>query len=707
MDKKLVIAEKPSVAQTIAKALDVKERKDGWIEGDGYLISWCFGHMLRIQDDPAFRKWTLDTLPIIPAEWHYEAIPESRQQLDTLFRLIGRRDVTSLVCATDAGREGELIFRLVYNASGTRKPFERLWISSLEEASIRKGFEDLKDGRRYDDLYESALARSHADWLVGVNATRLYTLAYSTDGGQMSVGRVQTPTLNMIVQRQKEIDAFRVTKQWAVVKDFGTWKMETEKFRSEKEADECLRRTRGKPTVIDRLETQRKRVNPPLLYSLTTLQQDANRLFGFQVQKTLDLMQSLYEKRLLSYPRTDSNYVTSDMETTLAKIAWRLSEKFAPGLKPTRIGRLVDDSKVSDHYAVIVTGQFLREMNTSQLPEDERKILLLVVTRILAAVSVPYEYDETKVSGTCEGYAFAGSGRKEVEVGWKGTEARLLKRKEKTAAVIPSDVVEGGRYLDEKTEVATRDTQPPRPYTENTLLGAMDRAGAEDMPEDAERKGIGTSATRAGIIERLIEVGYVIRQKAKSVEYLIPTDKGKRLIEIVASPLKDVKTTADWEWRLKDVEKGTDDGERFCSDIAAEISGIVKSSANVMEGADMVFGRCPVCGSPVLNRGRLARCSGSGCGMALYRNNNALNGHTLTDKEMKELFHGNDIEVSLLSKRTNRWYKTRIRLRGDKEGSDKYFGIEFLRDDRKDEGKKERNGTDAGSKEAEDADGHF
>ena len=709
MGKKLVIAEKPSVALTIAKALGADEKKNGWYENDRYMVSWCYGHMLQIQDDPANKKWELEGLPIIPEEWRYEAIPDSREQLDKLISLTRRKDVDSLVCATDAGREGELIFRLVYNASGSKKPVERLWISSLEEASIKEGFEHLRDSHDYDRIYESALARSHADWVVGVNATRLYTLGYSSDGGQMSVGRVQTPTLNMIVERQREIDEFKVTKQWAVVKDFGTWKLETGKFRTEAEAEECLRKTGGKPTEIMTIEKAKKKTNPPLLYSLTTLQQDANRIFGMSAQETLSTMQALYEKKVLSYPRTDSNYITSDMEKTFTQIAYKLAEVFCPGLKPQGIKRLVNDDKVSDHYAIIVNRQFLKDMSLEEFRPDEKKILLLVVTRVLASVSAPYEYEETKVKGDTEGFEFAGTGKRELSEGWRGTERSMMRREAKEGMIFPSDIEEGKTYTAEKTELAKRDTQPPKPDTENTLLGAMDKAGSEDMPEDAERKGIGTSATRAGIIERLINVGYIRRQKAKSVSYLIPTEKGKKLIEIVSPRLKDVKTTADWEWRLKAIEKGNDSAESFADDIAREVTELVEKNreglpARNSSSSGNLIGKCPVCGSPVMDKGRFVKCTNDKCGRSLWKENKRLNGHTITEQELKKLFHGETVEMTLLSARTGKRYQQLISI-GKDEMNERYYSVDFRGfPEKKGGGKGKWNRTKASRPEKSDED---
>lgn len=686
MKKKLVIAEKPSVAQMIAKVLNATKKGDGYLEGEEYIVTWCFGHLLKIKEDEANAKWTLEGLPIIPARWEYEAIDNAtaKKQLYKIHELIRRDDVVSLVCATDAGREGELIFRLVYNSSGTKKKTERLWISSLEEPTIKEGFNHLRDDKEFDNLYKSALSRSHADWIVGVNATRYYTLGYGEDRTPMSVGRVQTPTLNMIVKRQEEIDSFKKEKRWVIVKDFGSWKLESDKISKEEEAVEALKKTEKKPVVITKLEKENKKNYPPLLYSLTTLQQDANRFFSLSAQETLDLMQSLYEKRILSYPRTDSSYITSDMEESFTKIVYRLRDRFLPELKVSWVKRLVDNSKVSDHYAVILTNQGCSDLRFSNCTQNELKILKLVVARMLSAVSPVYEWEETKVEALTEGILFKASGRKELVGGWKATERILFKKPESEGNIFPSDIAVNAQYTGDKTRLEERESKPPLPYTENTLLGAMDRAGSEDMPDDAERKGIGTSATRAGIIERLLTVGYIERRKLKpssKVFYLFPTDKGKRLIELVSPRLKDVKTTADWEWRLKDIEKGMGDCNLFLSDISNEISETVVVDEELLEhekdrGA-IVLGRCPVCGSPVVEHMYYAACTNEECKMQLYKKSNILFGHTLTIEEMKDLFHGKKVKLRLKSKSKGNFYTALVSLKKENNNNSRYYYFDF------------------------------
>lgn len=693
MGKVLVIAEKPSVGMTIAKALGVNEKKKGYVEGDRYIVSWCMGHLLELTPEPLPKEWNFSTLPIIPKDWSYSEKPSeaSRIQLHVLMKLMAKPDVSSLVCATDAGREGELIFRIVYNYAKCRKPFQRLWVSSLEEEAIREGFRNLKPSRDFDNLYESALARSRADWLVGINGTRLYTIGYgrSLGGGKtgtFSVGRVQTPTLNMIVEKQKEIDGFKVTKQWAVVKDFGEWQLESVKFRSEEEARACLDDTHEKPVTITHMERLKKKNSAPKLYSLTTLQQDANRRYGFPAKKTLDIMQGLYEKKMISYPRTDSNYITADMERTFSAIVTRLAEKRFPSFSYHGCRQVVNDAKVTDHYAVIVTANYVRNGMGAQFSDDERKILKLVETRVLASVASPYLYEKTEVEGESEGYAFSGSGSREIDAGWRKIERELLGTKTYEGMLFPSDIAEGGQYSPVKSTMVNRDTRPPRPYTEETLLGAMDRAGTEDMPEDAERKGLGTSATRAGIIERLITVGYVERQKAKDVTYLIPTEKGKSMIAYIDEKLKSPKLTADWEWRLKDIEKGKEDEKTFCKAIEEDVERLVESESErlgkaVMERPDetAVIGSCPYCGSPFVEKRLLGECLNEKCRMMLFKKNIQLRGHVITSDEMKRLIGGEKVNMRLQKKDDpHSWYTVDVDIVGNDEITDEQRSRRYI-----------------------------
>lgn len=677
--KKLVIAEKPSVAATIAKALSVGGKKDGCYENEKWIVTWCRGHMLEIKTDERYAKWNREDLPIIPGHWQYEPIEENKNQLLVIYSLIRRDDVSVIVCATDAGREGELIFRLVYNASGTKKPIQRMWTSSLEEDAVRQAFEDLRDGHDYDNLYASALARSRADWLVGINATRFYSLYYGGPqqaGGIYSVGRVQTPTLNMIVTRDREIENFTSLLQQAVVKSFGTWALESMKFTDEKEAETCFNKVKDCPVRITSVERKDRKQSPPLLYSLTTLQQDANRRYGMSASHVLDVMQGLYEKKYLTYPRTDSNYITSDMKGTVMKIASSLYSHFLPGMKPHGIDRIADDSKVSDHYAVIPTMHYVKNMDSESFSPDEAKILYLVRCRLMIALSPWCEYSETSVKAECEGYEFSSSGRSEKVAGWRELDRTLLKSTQRETNVYPANIAAGQSYMAENTEMVNRDTKPPQHYTENTLLGAMDRAGAEDMPEDTERKGIGTSATRAGIIETLLKRGFIERQKKKNQSWLISTQKGRNLIDMVDDKLKDVKTTARWEWRLKDIEEGKDNTATFEKDISDEMAELIRTQASFVEeagkSAKVVVGVCPWCGSPVIDQGLVCKCSNEECGGTLFKKNRYFGDRALSDKELKLLFSGKKIKRTRVSASSGKKYEAMFSLKKEK-GERQYY----------------------------------
>lgn len=687
--KKLIIAEKPSVAKTIAKALGIDQPHDGYLENDRWVVTWCYGHMLKIKEDPRFQKWRKEDLPLIPEKWEYEPVESSKDQLLIIYQLIERKDISSLVCATDAGREGELIFRLVYNQSKTKKSAERMWTSSLEEGAIRDAFNDLRPDSDYDDLYASALARSHADWLVGINATRFYTLYYGqshpSEGGY-SVGRVQTPTLNMVVSRDREIENFRVTKQWSIVKSFDGWKVESERFKDQQLAEQWLSRTEGAPFVVKEVVRTDRKQSPPLLYSLTTLQQDANRRYGMSAAQVLDVVQKLYERKMLTYPRTDSNYITSDMKPTVMAIANLLYDEFLPGRKPEGINRIADDSKVSDHYAIIPTLYYAKNMYGEEFAEDEKKILYLVRNRLMIALSPWCEYQETNVSGEAGGLAFTASGRVETRSGWRELDRLLLKSVQKDTNIFPSDIDSGRSYEALETQMTNRDTRPPAPYTESTLLGAMDRAGAEDMPDDVERKGIGTSATRAGIIENLIRRGYMTRVKRKTTTCLQSTEKGRTLIDMVEDKLKDVKTTAAWEWRLKDIEKGKDSMESFQEGIGLEMHELIQSQAETIEAlansTQTVVGQCPWCGSSVIDRGLRCECTNRDCMGVLYKKSRFFDDHYLSDNEVKLLFAGKQIKMTRTSKKTGKKYQAMYSLRRqrDPDADNNYysFDMEFI-----------------------------
>ena len=544
----LVIAEKPSVAQSIAKVLGATSRKDGYLEGNNYIVSWCVGHLVGLADassyDERFTKWRYDDLPIVPEEWLYEVPKDKAQQFKVLRDLMKDKRVTELVCATDAGREGELIFRLVYNKAGCRKPFKRLWISSLEDTAIREGFNHLRDSREYDKLYEAALSRSKADWIVGINGTRLFSTLYKK---KMVVGRVQTPTLAMLVDREGKIATFRKEKYFNIHVEKDGLSADMEKVKSEEEAKMIVAACDKKQAVISSVKKETKTINPPRLYDLTTLQREANRYYGFTAQQTLELVQSLYEKKLLTYPRTDSQFITDDMADTVRQVIKAVCRKLAifSGIQhEPDIGRVTNNAKVTDHHAIIPTVQ-LEKVDVTELPLSEQKIINLVGMRLLSATGAKHTFDETRITLSCEGYVFKTKGKTVVQNGWKAVEQQFkdsLKSKDKEDAekTLPS-VIEGVVLESVSASITEHFTSPPKSFTEDTLLSAMETAGNEEFDDDTEKKGLGTPATRAGIIEKLVKTGFVER-KGKSI---VPTKDGNNLVCVLPEQIISPTMTAE------------------------------------------------------------------------------------------------------------------------------------------------------------------
>ncbi len=633
---KLVIAEKPSVAKSIAAVLGANSRKDGYLEGSGFLVSWCVGHLVELADASAYgenyAKWALANLPILPEHWAYTILPDSRKQFDTLKKLMERPDVASLVCATDAGREGELIFRLVYEQANCKKPVERLWISSMEDTTIRDGFAHLKPSVDYDRLYEAALCRAQADWLVGINATRLFSILYHRT---LNIGRVMTPTLALIVQREAAIDAFKPTPFYTVTVAFSDFTVASERITEKTQAEAlqavCLTAAHATVKSVERKEKAEK---PPALYDLTTLQREANRLLGFTAQQTLDYLQSLYEKKLATYPRTDSRYLTSDMAGSLPLLvnttakAMPFAEKLTIRCNPAQV---IDDSKVSDHHAIIPT-QSIRETDLSALPAGELALLQLISARLLCAVGQPHAYAETSVVAECAGQEFKAKGCAILNPGWRELDGRYkdtLKNKpepEKEARALP--VLSEGDILSVVTAaVKEGKTSPPAHFTEDTLLSAMETAGAGEMPEDAERKGLGTPATRAGILEKLIKVGFVERKKVKKATHLMPTHEGVALITVLPDQIQSPSMTAEWEHRLKEIERGGSEPDAFLSEIAAmltELTGryeAVKDASTLFPSDKESLGKCPRCGASVVEISKGFVCENRDCGFAIWKEN--------------------------------------------------------------------------------------
>ena len=633
---RLVIAEKPSVAASIAAALGVKEKKEGYIEGGGYLISWCVGHLVELAEAAAYgeqyKKWSYESLPILPEEWQYTVAADKGKQFKTLKELMHRADVSEVVNACDAGREGELIFRFVYGVAQCNKPMRRLWISSMEDAAIKAGFADLKDGRDYDALYASALCRAKADWIIGINATRLFSCLYDKT---LNVGRVQTPTLKMLVDRGKAISHFKKEKYYHVRLDLSGAEAVNERISDKGKADTLKAACEAETAVCVSLTKEKKTAAPPKLFDLTSLQREANKIYGYTAKQTLDLAQTLYEKRLLTYPRTDSAFLTDDMGGTAAKTVTMLSEKlpFMEGAEFTPdVSRTLDSSKVSDHHAIIPTME-LAKTDLAALPESERNILTLAGARLLFAAAEPHIFEEITAVFSCADTEFTARGKTVLAGGWKDLERRYratLKGKpdpEDTDSdgenTLP-ELAEGQTFENPTAKVTEHFTTPPKPHNEATLLSAMERAGNEDTDPDAERRGLGTPATRAAVIEKLVKSGFAERRGKQ----LIPTPNGNALISILPDMLTSPMLTAEWENNLTQIAKGAADAGDFMQRIEAMARELVKENATAdkdkaaFTGGEekSSIGKCPRCGSPVREGKKNFYCSNRECAFTMWKN---------------------------------------------------------------------------------------
>ena len=668
---KLVIAEKPSVAKTYAAALGVKERKDGYFEGDRYLISWCIGHLAGLADagiyDPKYRDWQQKDLPILPEAWRTVVHSDKKKQFDTLRELMARDDVAEIVNACDAGREGELIFRNVYLLSGCQKPVRRLWLSSMEDEAIRQGFQQLRDGSEYEGLYQSALCRAKADWLVGINATRFFSLLYHH---KLKVGRVMSPTLAMIVQREAEIRAFVPAPFFTVQLDLHSLTVVGEKLKSKKEAADLAGLCKGKSVSVQSVTQNEKTEAAPRLYDLTALQREANTALGYTAQQTLDYTQALYEKKLCTYPRTDSRYLTDDMEPRVPEIV-EIAARIYEVPTPTVINgeQVCDSSKVTDHYAIIPTLS-CNAADFSALPTGEREVLKLIARSVLRAVSGPCQYTETEVTASCEGKTFTAKGKTVTDPGW-----RRYVEKESEDKSLPQ--IEEGQTL-QVSAVAVKEgkTSPPKRYTEASLLAAMEIAGDKDMPVDAEHHGIGTPATRAGIIEKLVADGYLERKKAKKSVQLHPTPVGISLITVLPEQLQSPQLTAEWEQRLKQVERGDLSPEDFEADIRTMIAELiggyipVEGSAVLFQDSRAIIGKCPRCGYPVIERGKGFFCQNRSCSFALWKSNRFFESKRKElDSEVASalLNDGSVLLTNCFSERTGKNYNATVILEDDGE----------------------------------------
>lgn len=625
----LVIAEKPSVARSIATVIGADEKQNGYWQGGGYLVSWCIGHLVSFaeagQYDEKYCKWKYEDLPILPQPWQFIVPDEKKQQFEVLRTLLNRPDVDSVTAATDAGREGELIFRFVYQMAGCTKPVKRLWISSMEDAAIREGFANLRPDSDYDALYQSALCRAKADWLVGINATRLFSVLYHKT---LTVGRVQTPTLKMLVDRDEKILRFQKEKYYTVGIQSGSLKAGSGRIASMDEADTLRKACAGASAICSSVKREKKTEQPPKLYDLTTLQREANRLFGFTAKQTLDYAQQLYEKKLLTYPRTDSQYLTGDMGQTAQHLVSDLLGllPFAQGgdLTP-EVGRVLNSKKVSDHHAIIPTAEFVKQ-GFAGLAESECKLMNLVCSKLLCAVAAPHEYETVTAVFSCAGNEFAAKGKTVLVPGWKEIDQRFrstLKADTEEEVLNTLPELAEGQSFSVTANVSEHFTSPPKAYTEDTLLSAMERAGAEDMPEEAERKGLGTPATRAAILEKLVQMGFVQR-KGKQ---LVPTKDGINLAVVLPESLTSPALTAEWENRLTEIAKGSADPDEFMAEIEAQVRQLVKTYScisadkqNLFQSERVIIGKCPRCGENVYEGKKNFYCGNRSCQFVMWKN---------------------------------------------------------------------------------------
>lgn len=670
----LVIAEKPSVAKSIADVLGALDKQDGYFEGGGYLVSWCVGHLIELAEPESYgdqwKKWTYESLPVNPEHWQYEIKEDTKEQYDVLYGLLHDSRVDEVVCATDAGREGELIFRLVYNMASCNKPMKRLWISSMEESAIREGFENLKPGSDYDHLYHSALCRQEADWLVGINGTRLFTVLYG--GKVLKVGRVQTPTLAMLVERESKIMNFKKEQYFMAHILCGGVDAATERIDSKTEAEKIAGACRNGQALVTSVAKEEKTVAPPKLYDLTTLQRDANRLFGFTAKQTLEYTQSLYEKKLCTYPRTDSQYLSDDMEQTagnvieaiFGSILFEENRMFNPDIK-----RVLNSKKVTDHHAIIPTME-IAKADLAALPETERKILSLVANRLLCATGEKHLYETVKAELACGGYTFATSGKSVLKNGWKDFEDafkrsfKTTEDKEQEDKKLP-ELSEGQTFDGVQTKISEHYTTPPKHFTEDSLLSAMERAGNEDMSDDVERKGLGTPATRADIIEKLVKDGFVKREKKQ----MIPTEDGMKLITVLPDVVKSPKLTADWENALTLVAKGEMEREDFMGDIETMVSDLIHTYHEVSDEQKKMFaqeqkvlGKCPNCGGEVV-KGKYGAFCKNKCGMNVSR----IMGVALSDEQVESLIAGKKTLLKGLTSKAGKKYDAYIIPSGTEE----------------------------------------
>ncbi len=683
----LVVAEKPSVGAAYAKVLGATNRQDGYWEGNGYLVSWCVGHLVELAPpnvyDAKYVKWSIADLPILPEKWQYLVSTSTKKQFGILQKVMNRPDVDSIVCATDAGREGELIFRLVYQQAGCKKPFSRLWLSSMEENAIREGFAHLKPSTEYDALYNAALCRERADWMVGINASRLFSCLY---GQPLAVGRVMTPVLAMTVVREAAIAAFVPEKFYTValtLADGGS--ASSKRFAQKMDAERLLSKCRKEERVtVQKMKRKEKYESPPPLYDLTALQRDANRLLGFTAQQTLDYAQSLYEKRLITYPRTDSRFLTEDMAASIPGLVTDTGKVFAVEKPlPIHVRQVINGSKVTDHHALLPT-KSMANADLAALPVGERNVLRLIAARLLCAVGEPHRYAETTLTTECAGEEFTANGKVVLSEGWKAMERKMLGEllgKQKEQATLP-DVQEQSQCSIVVAELKEGQTTPPKHFTEDTLLHAMETASADSMPEGVERQGIGTPATRAATIEKLVQKGFLERKGNKKTKVLLPTDKGKALVTVMPEEIQSPEMTADWETKLLRIEHSEMEPETFMTEIKEMISSLVTTTETV-KGANAlmknkIIGVCPNCGANVVEREKGWFCENRECRFVLWKDNAFFKrlGKRLDSHVADKLLRDGRVRLKDCKSAKGKTYNAAVLLSTEPDGRSK-FSLEF------------------------------
>ena len=638
MSKFLVIAEKPSVAQSYAKNLSAYKREDGYLEGESCIVSWCLGHLAEYAQpeeyDPKYEKWQFDDLPILPEAWKLKVSKDKKKQFEVIKTLMNRSDVEYLVNGCDAGREGELIFQRVYVLAGCRKPVKRLWISSMEDAAIQKGFQTMKSEEEYKNLCMAAVCRAQADWLIGMNGTRAYTTRYFK---RLVVGRVQTPTLAMLAERQERIEHFQKEAFYKVALTDGKLTVVSENIANEEAAELLAALCNGSTAVVTQMKKERKKSFPPKLYDLTSLQREANRYFGYTAKHTLDMLQELYEEKLVTYPRTDSQFVTEDMKDSVEELVEKMPVLLSfvdYGQLGHGIKRVINNAKVSDHHAILPTKEVV-EKGIADLPADKKNLMMLICQQLVQATGEEYLYEQTDITVKCQEHDFKARGKIPVQMGFKEVEkafkqlcvkAEPVEEKEKETS-IPAGYEEGMRLFPVKAEKTTHYTSPPKPFNEDTLLAAMETAGNKEFDSETEKKGLGTPATRASIIEKLVSSGYAQR-KGKQI---LPSTEGKELVKVMPEYLKSAVMTAEWENQLLLMEKGEITDTQFMGEITSLVRKILEVCREIPEEERRrfqmereVIGKCPVCGCDVFEGKQNFYCSNRQCDFALWKENRFL-----------------------------------------------------------------------------------